>query len=172
MLTIYRWSAGDVPFAMGYDEGRCKLVLTLRGNPEADAMLDGVAPAQMSAVIQAVVAHEVAHCWRHTRGTWRTPPAGFVAEADRRHREMQQTRGEEGFADLVALAWTSSHNAEQYAEVHAWLEHIRDHQEVAGSQHDTRIWIRLAQDRSAFKKAGTPFEQANAVWIGVRFLGV
>jgi hypothetical protein len=159
---------GDVPLAMGYDGGRCKLVFTFRGNQKADEILAGVAPAQVSAVIQAVIAHEVGHCWRHTRGTWRTPPAGFVADADRRHRDMQQTRGEEGFADLVALAWTSSRNPDQYTKVHAWLQQVRNHDVPPGSHHDTRVWIRLAQDRAAFKKTGTPFEQATAVWVAGR----
>jgi hypothetical protein len=154
---------------MGYDGGRCKLVFTFRDNPEAEALLKGVAAAQVNAVIQAVVAHEVGHCWRHTRGTWRTPPAGAVAEADRLHREMQQTRGEEGFADLVALAWTSSRNPDQYAQVHAWMAQVRDgHDHVAGSHHDTGAWIRLAQHRSTFKKSGSAFEQANAVWVAGR----
>jgi len=34
--------ASDVPLAMGYAGGRCKLVLSLRGNPQAEAVFAGV----------------------------------------------------------------------------------------------------------------------------------
>ncbi|HEX5341976.1 MAG TPA: hypothetical protein VFX55_05735, partial [Duganella sp.] len=32
--------ATDVPLALGYDNGRCKLVLSMRGNPNAEAILN------------------------------------------------------------------------------------------------------------------------------------
>lgn len=163
---------GESPIAMGYDGGRCKLVFTFRGNPGAESLLKGVAPGRMNATIEAIVAHELGHCWRHTRGTWRTPPAGAVADADRRHREMLETRGEEGFADLVALAWTSSRNPAHYADVHAWMTSVRTHHgDVPGGHHDTAEWIRLARDRSAFRNTGTPFEQATAIWVASRDAG-
>jgi len=51
--------ANDVPLAMGYDGGRCKLVLTLRGNPQAETILDGqtgaVVPLQDFALFERKV---------------------------------------------------------------------------------------------------------------------
>ncbi len=37
-------SAGDAPLAMGYVDGRCKLVLSMRGNAQAESALIGVPP--------------------------------------------------------------------------------------------------------------------------------
>jgi hypothetical protein len=36
----------DVPLALGYQDGRCKLVLSMRGNPNAEDILDNVPAAQ------------------------------------------------------------------------------------------------------------------------------
>ncbi|HEX3138850.1 MAG TPA: hypothetical protein VHQ87_02275, partial [Rhizobacter sp.] len=105
---------GNAPLAMAYVDGRCKLVLSMRGNPEAQATLDEIAPALLAPAVEAMAAHELGHCWRYVRGAWHTVPAGFAAgresdggrSSDRQRADMQQTRREEGFADLVGLAWT------------------------------------------------------------------
>ncbi|HEY8102533.1 MAG TPA: hypothetical protein VIF82_17475 [Burkholderiaceae bacterium] len=166
---------GDVPFAMGFEDGRCKLVLSMRGNPTAESTLADIPPAQLNAVVEAMTAHEVGHCWRYVQGSWHALPAGFVEVAESvvskskelllQWQEMRATRREEGFADLVGLAWTLDHHPEQYEQVHAWFEKIRRNQPIAGSYHDTRVWIGLAKDKSAFEAAGTPFEQARALWL-------
>jgi len=167
-------SAGAAPLAMGYVDGRCKLVLSMRGNAEPRAMLAGVPPALEPVVIEAITAHEIAHCWRHVQGSWHGLPGELVVDASAgpagdeaglaAWHEMRATRREEGFADLVGLAWTLSRHPEEYAAVHAWFERARDDQPVAGSHHDTRAWLRLAKERSAFAAADTPFEQARALW--------
>jgi hypothetical protein len=166
--------AGDVPFAMGFEDGRCKLVLSMRGNPAAESTLADIPPAQMGAVIEAMTAHEVGHCWRYVQGSWHALPAGFVEATEsliskskeliQQWRDMQATRREEGFADLVGLAWTRDHHPDQYAQVHAWFEKVRRNQPIADSYHDTRIWIGLAKDKSAFEELGTPFDQARMLW--------
>lgn len=164
--------AGDVPFAMGFDGERCQLVLSMRGNPDAEAVLKDVPAEQVNAVIEAITAHEVAHCWRYVHGVWHAVPAGFVEATEvlgnnkiaRIQHEMQETRREEAFADLAGLAWTLRAHPQQYAAVHAWFEHIRKDQPVAGSYHDTRVWIELAKDPSAFKAQDNPFEQARILW--------
>ena len=68
----------DVPLAMGYADGRCKLVLSLRGNPQAETILESVPVELRGELIEAMAAHEIAHCWRHAQGAWRALPAGFV----------------------------------------------------------------------------------------------
>jgi hypothetical protein len=112
----------DVPLAMGFAEGRCKLVVSLRGNPDAEKQLAGVAPEAQGELIEAMAAHEIAHCWRYAQGAWHALPAGFVEVGEEtaadpsllaESKAMREMRREEGYADLVALAWTRrSHPAD------------------------------------------------------------
>jgi hypothetical protein len=163
----------NAPLAMAFIEGRCKLVLSMRGNPEAQSTLDAIPPALLKPVVEAMAAHELGHCWRYVRGAWHTLPAGFAATREsvpadpllgQKLREMQETRREEGFADLVGLAWTKRHHPERYAEVHAWFVEFRNDPDHPGSHHDTLAWIRLASAPAAFKTADTLFEQAWPLW--------
>lgn len=166
---------GSAPVAMGYVDKRCKLVLSMRGNPEAETTLAGLEPDLLPAVVEATFAHELGHCWRYVHGAWHTLPAGFVdapaepasggdEEFDKLMRDMREARREEGFADLVGLAWILSRHPAQYERVHGWMERVRADQPLAGAHHDTRVWLRLARDRSAFDRADTPFEQVRALW--------
>jgi hypothetical protein len=168
---------GDAPLAMGFDKGRCKLVLAMRGNPAAESTIDGIPASLRQAAVEAMMAHEVAHCWRHVKGHWHSVPAGFSGTAGgsshtptsdtdlaRWRADMHRTRREEGFADLVGLAWTQERHPHLYADVHAWLAALRAEQPVPGAHHDTRAWIRLAADPRAFASAPTPFEAVEALW--------
>jgi hypothetical protein len=165
---------GETPVGMAYLKGRCKLVLSMRGNPEADALLARVDAALFGPVVEAVAAHELAHCWRHVSGAWGTLPASLkeASTLDRlspEHaellRDMWRTRREEGFADLVGLAWTLQHHPALYDTVLAWNLAMRAHQPVDTGPHDTRVWLRLAADRSRFTPAATVFERAQALWL-------
>lgn len=172
-IVVHPAPAADaVPLAMSVADGRCKLVLSMRNNPDAESILASL-PAELHATaIEAVTAHELAHCWRYLNGMWHTLPAGFleasVANADNDLAipllNMRDTRREEGFADLVGLAWTLRTHPQQYAAIHAWFERVRDDQPVTGSFHDTRTWLQLAAQPDAFPAAATPFEQAHPVW--------
>lgn len=164
---------GAVPLAMGFDGGRCKLVLSLRGNPDAEAQLAGVPDQEKDELIEAMAAHEVGHCWRYAQGVWHALPAGFVEVGDERaptaellaaSKAMRETRREEGYADLVALAWTRHRHPADYARVYAWLAVLRHDVPVAHSGHDTRAWVRLAQDGARFGHAGAPFEDVAPLW--------
>lgn len=166
-------AADAVPLAMSVTDGRCKLVLSMRNNPDAESILAGLPVELHATAIEAVTAHEVAHCWRYLNGMWHTLPAGFI-EADSaanmdsnlaaRQQAMRDTRREEGFADLVGLAWTLRRHPQQYASIHAWFERVRADQPVTGSFHDTRTWLQLAAQPDAFPVAATPFEQARQLW--------
>jgi hypothetical protein len=164
---------GDVPFAMGFDGGRCKLVLSMRGNPQAEDILEPVPADQRALMIEAMTAHEIGHCWRYTQGNWHRLPRGMVevgeqSAPDRQllqdAKEQRETRREEGFSDLVALAWTWRRHPDQYGQVYAWLEQVRGGQPVPGGSHDTVAWRRLAADGAAFAASDNPFEQVRALW--------
>jgi hypothetical protein len=163
----------DVPLAMGFAEGRCKLVLTMRGNPQAEAVLDGVPDSERAVLIEAMTAHELAHCWRYAQGVWHALPAGFEEVGDEQAsskellaqaRALRETRREEGFADLVALAWTQARHPGHYAKVHAWLDGVRNQQPVARHAHDTRTWVKLAHDPLVFERNRPVFDQVRIVW--------
>jgi hypothetical protein len=147
--------------------------MSMRGNPDAEKQLDGVAPAEQGELIEAMAAHEIAHCWRYAQGIWHALPAGFVEVGEESaadpsllaaSKAMREMRREEGYADLVALAWIQRSHPADYARVHAWLAQLRAVQPVARSGHDTRVWVSLATDASRFGKAGKPFEDAATLW--------
>ena len=165
----------DVPLALGFQDGRCKLVLSMRGNPNAEDILSAVPETQRALMIEAMVAHEIGHCWRYAQGIWHVLPAGF--EQSGRQQEQQQqpqqqqqqlqalreTRREEGFADLVALAWTQQRHPGQYAAVAAWMQQVRAPSPAAGS-HSTLTWLQLAPTGAAFADTLPLFEQASTLW--------
>lgn len=165
--------AGDVPLAMGFDKDRCKLVLSLRGNPDANKVLAGVPDDARGELIEAMAAHEIGHCYRYAQGAWHSLPAGFVEVGEqtasdpsllRVAKEMRETRREEGYADLVALAWIEHSHPQDYARIYRWLDGVRKVQPVAGGSHDTRAWVRLAADAGVFGKDESPFEAAMPLW--------
>ena len=163
----------DVPMAMGFDNGRCKLVLSMRGNPNAETILATLPSAQRATMIEAMTAHEVGHCWRYVQGSWHALPAGFVEVGHEQvdnpqlleeAKSLRETRREEGYSDLVALAWTARRHPEQYGQVYDWFKQVRHDQPVAGGSHDTMAWLQLAQDRAVFSTDGSPFEQVSVLW--------
>lgn len=163
----------DVPLAMGFNKGRCKLVLSLRGNPAAEAQLDGIPPDAQAELIEAMAAHEIGHCWRYARQAWHALPAGFVEAGDEHaddpallaaSKAMRESRREEAYADLVALAWIRHNHPGDYARVYAWLAALRRDQPVARNGHDTRTWVALARDGARFGDAGKPFEDVLPLW--------
>lgn len=169
-------AAGQAPLAMAYVDSRCKLVLSMRGNPEAASTLDNIPASLLTPVVEAMAAHELGHCWRYVRGAWHTVPAGFTTPRDTEGpaphepslhdawHAMQQTRREEAYADLVGLAWTQRQHPQHYAAVHAWLLAFRDDGAPAGNHHDTLAWVTLAHDPLAFAAAPTPFDAAWPLW--------
>jgi hypothetical protein len=176
ILVLPQARAGDAPLALAYtDDHRCELVFAMRGNPAAERTLETIPAPLQQAVLEAMTAHEIAHCWRHRDGAFSSLPAGFsdapdaiearqpTAELAAIAREMRVTRREEAFADLVGLAWTRRHHAEGFAEVLAWFDQVRA-DETAHGFHDTRHWLALAREPQAFASADGPFAQAMSLW--------
>nr|WP_315394931.1 hypothetical protein [uncultured Duganella sp.] len=161
----------DVPLALGFQDGRCKLVLSMRGNANAEDILASVPAAQRALMIEAMVAHEIGHCWRYAQGAWHALPAGFESNAgdavgQARQQALRETRREEGFADLAALAWIQQRHPEQYGLVADWMRQVRQPSEAgagAGS-HSTLAWLQLAPTGAAFATHLPLFEQAGSLW--------
>jgi hypothetical protein len=162
---------GAAPLALGFVDGRCKLVLSMRGNPEADATLARIEPELLDAALELMAAHELGHCQRHLDGAWQALPAGFVArepaalnaEDRQAYVQMRSTRREEAFADLVALAWVQQRHAPLYSRLHRWLLAERSKDLIPGAHHDTLAWLHLARDGRALASSSI-FHGAAALW--------
>ncbi|MDO8066626.1 MULTISPECIES: hypothetical protein [unclassified Janthinobacterium] len=162
---------GAVPLALGYAAGRCKLVLSLRGNAQAEGILQDVLPARQGVMIEAMTAHEIGHCQRYAQGDWHALPRGFVEPLSMQRgkltplaQELRETRREEGYADLVALAWMHARHPGQYQEVLAWMRGVRAAGEAVDGSHATQAWLALADGAGAFDDSASPFEQAQVLW--------
>lgn len=165
---------GAAPLAMAFIDGRCKLVLSMRGNPEAGAALERIQPSLLDAALELMAAHELGHCRRHLDGNWHGLPAGFTApRADGVSAELQgafvrmkATRREEAYADLVGLAWIQATRPRDYARVHAWLSAERARDLLPGSHYDTLAWLALAREGvgPANGTGGTMFSRAMSLW--------
>ncbi len=175
IVVLPQAQPGAAPLAMGYEDGRCKLVFAMRGNPAAESTLAAIPAPLLQATLEAMTAHEIGHCQRHRSGAFDSLPGGLAdkpdvietsqptAELQAMAREMRVTRREEAFADLVGLAWTHAHHADQYAQVLSWFDAARSDETPHGF-HDTRHWLKLAHDADAFTDAASPFDQAAALW--------
>ena len=150
-------SPGAAPLALAFVDGRCKLVLSMRGNAEAQATLERVDLDLLDATLELMAAHELGHCRRYLDGAWNGVPAAFNATAPAElspelrsaYVSMKAARREEGYGDLVGLAWARQQHPQQYARLHAWLVTERSRDLLPGSHHDTLAWVRLAQDGGA-----------------------
>lgn len=147
-------SPGAAPLALAFVDGRCKLVLSMRGNPEAQSTLERIEPDLLDATLELMAAHELGHCRRYLDGAWYGLPTGFNATAPQglspdlrtAFLDMKSVRREEGYGDLVGLAWAKQQRPQQYARLHTWLVAERSSDLLPGSHHDTLAWVRLAQD--------------------------
>lgn len=146
------------PMGMAWLAGRCKFVLSLRGNPDVAATEARIAPEIFEAAMQLMSAHELGHCVRHVRGEWMNAadePAGPLPES--------AAQREEAYADLVGLAWTQRHQATLYGRVHAWLVAERVLSRQRGPAHDTLAWAQMAARAERFGSRSV-FAEADALW--------
>lgn len=87
----------------------------MRGNPEAQAALERIDATLLDATLELMAAHELGHCRRYLPLKF-PGPASSAAEA-----EWRAERREEGFADLMGLAWTRRQHSGLYPALYAWL---------------------------------------------------
>lgn len=142
---------GLAPLALAWLDGRCKLVLSMRGHGAAEAALSHLDPALADAALALMAAHEIGHCHRHVQGAWQARGESDGPQAERR---------EEAFGDLVGLAWVLEHRPRQYRALHAWLVQERSREAPPGSAHDTLPWLRQVADEQALAGPGSAFERA------------
>lgn len=164
---------GLTPLGMAFVDGRCKLVLSMRGNAKAQSLLDRIDPALLDITLELMAAHELGHCHRYLQEAFDVLPAGFTAdqvpetldpELRAAFLAMKATRREEAYGDLVGLAWTKRYHPERYVALHAWLFSQRSQDVIRGSDHDTRAWLRLVDD-STMLADSSMFEGAAAAWM-------
>ena len=126
-------------------------------------------------MMEAMTAHEIGHCQRYAQGDWHALPRGFIEPLGTQRvklpslaQELRETRREEAYADLVALAWMHARHPGQYPDVLAWMRGVRAGGDGAGggagSSHATQAWLALADGEDAFAGAASPFEQAQVLW--------
>lgn len=163
---------GMAPLALGFVDGRCKLVLSMRGNPQAQRQLEALDPALAAAALELMAAHELGHCRRYLDGAWHGMPAGFAAArppdglSPALHQawlDMRSTQREEAYGDLVGLAWTRERHPELYPRLLAWLVAERSAEGLPGSHHDTLDWLRLVAAPAALAGPSL-FEAAARIW--------
>jgi hypothetical protein len=171
---------GLAPLALAFVDGRCKLVLSMRGNPEAQATLERIAgdlgADRLDAALELMGAHEVlGHCRRHLDGQWHRVPAGVVdvlpeslpAELRADFLAMRATRREEGFADLAGLAWARERHPALYATLHDWLVAERARDLIDGSHHDTLAWLHRLDEDLRRAPAAAPMARVSVLWRDV-----
>lgn len=162
---------GAAPLAMAFVGGRCKLVLSMRGNSEAWATLERLEPELLDATLELMAAHELGHCRRYLDSVWYGLPSGFAANSTAQcdaglvdvHEPISAARREEGYGDLVGLAWAQQHHPWLYARLWAWLVAERSNDRVAGADHDTLAWVRLATPDAAVHGVSI-FDRAATLW--------
>lgn len=59
-------------------QGAASWCCPLRGNAQADSVLQGVPAARHGLMMEAMTAHEIGHCQRYAQGDWHALPRGFV----------------------------------------------------------------------------------------------
>ncbi|MBI5255915.1 MAG: hypothetical protein HY855_05405 [Burkholderiales bacterium] len=164
---------GAAPLALGFVAGRCKLVLSMRGNAQAQQTLDDIEPELLDATLELMAAHELGHCRRYLEGAWFVLPAGFAAQVppalDAHSRAeylaMQAAQREEAYGDLVGLAWTWQRHPALYGRLQRWLVAERSRDLIPGSHHDTLHWVQRATHGQVLAGASI-FSAAAAVWAG------
>lgn len=164
---------GETPLGLAFVDGRCKFVLSMRGNPAAQAALDSMPPGLVEPIVESLAAHELAHCRRHVQRDWGRLPAGLreVPVGDAAPSEhaaalaaIGSARREEAYADLVGLAWTLQYHRAHFTAVHAWYLRLRAASAFDLGPHDTGLWVQLAADPAQFPHAASVFERAEPLW--------
>lgn len=160
-------SRGHAPVEMEIRAEGCVLHLRAHGHPVADLLLRQVAPDDRRLWMQAIVVHEIAHCWRwQGQGAALQQFAALIGTAGRDTRRLdevhQRMRTEETFADVAALAWVWQVAPARFGAMLNAFERLRSHPALSAGTHDTRAALDRVR-RQGFAAAPSPFEAARAL---------
>jgi phage major head subunit gpT-like protein len=114
---------GSSPVAARWiaDKAQCQLVLQVRGNPFSKQIIAGVAQQDVPAVLEAIMAHEFAHCMQ--------------GRADVRYDSEVDYEAQ---ADLFALVWTQQRNPQHLSAVFEFFLRLRGIDHDGSGSHNTR----------------------------------
>jgi hypothetical protein len=126
--------AGPAPAEMQIGGGRCVLHLRTRDNPVARLLLRQAAPGDRRIWMQAILVHEIAHCWR-----WQGQDAALL--------------------QFAALIGTAGHDTRRLDEVH---QRLRGDVTLSAGAHDTRAALDRVR-REGFAPGLLPFDAARAL---------
>jgi hypothetical protein len=76
---------------------------------------------------------------------------------------MRSVRREEGYADLVGLAWAQQQHRHKYDRLHSWLMAERSRDLIPDTHHDTLAWVEMARDGNVLTHRSI-FAGAAALW--------
>ncbi|WP_310461266.1 hypothetical protein [Sphaerotilus sp.] len=158
---------GRTPAAMQVSAGRCVLRLHTHGNPVATVLQRQAAPEDGQLWMQAILVHEIAHCWR-----WQGQDAAlqqFAALIDTAGRDArrlgevhQRLRDEETFADVAALAWVAQIAPDRLDAMVGAFQRLRGNATLSAGAHDTRPALDRVQ-REGFAAGLSPFDTARVL---------
>ncbi len=156
-----------------HEDGRCTLMLQHKVNATQAEQLAALAPTAVRDVfLQAVIAHELAHCWRQQDAPERMSQVfTLLARAEREPALMPSAlharHQEETFSDVAALAWVERQYPSQYAQVLDVFVRLRSDVRYSGDSHDTRAALdRIV--RHGMLYGDTPFHAADATLAALR----
>lgn len=162
---------GSTPAAMQVSAGGCVLRLRTHGNPVAKVLQRQAAPEDGRLWMQAILVHEIAHCWR-----WQGQAAAlqqFAALIDTAGRDArrlsevhQRLRDEETFADVAALAWVAQVAPDRLDAMVGTFQRLRGNVTLSAGAHDTRTALDRVQ-REGFAAGLSPFDAARGLLAGM-----
>ncbi len=159
-------SRGGSPIEMQFQSGQCLLKLRTRGNPVAEWLLAQAQPEDRTLWMQAVLVHEIAHCWRWQQGQdpgleqLATLMASPSARTDA--TVARQLGQEESFADVVALAWVAGAAPQRFEAILQAFLRLRSDPRLSTGPHDTRAALQRVQ-REGISTGRSVFVVASAL---------
>jgi hypothetical protein len=175
-ITVQPQAAPEAtPVALGMANGVCKLIFSMRGNEIVGTLLEGVPTGEQGFMIEAIIAHEIGHCWRHIRSKWNSVPDGYKEPAEKKGiradllvdiKAARVQQREEGYADLVALFWIKKNHPSAFAEVYEWLLNKREKTAAQSiyNTNNTTEFLKSVRGMMTIDTNETPFDRAQVVW--------
>lgn len=155
-----------------HENGTCTLMLQHRVNKDTQAMAELAPIAVRPVFLQAIVAHELAHCWRQQDAPERMSEVFQLLERASREPALaglalQARNQEEIFADVAALAWVERRHPSAYAEVLETFVRLRSDARFTAEVHNTRPALERIL-RHGMLYGDTPFHAADTTLAVLR----